>query len=73
MKLCTPAIVYLVLSIIALLIGLKAFTFLHILVIFLWTFVLNFLCSIGLTVVSWILVLLPIIFMFAVALSLIRV
>jgi hypothetical protein len=64
MKLCTPALVYLVLSVIGLFLGSKMFTVIHILGILLWTFILNYLCSIGLKTVSWILVLLPVIIMF---------
>jgi hypothetical protein len=68
-RLCTPAIVYLVLSIVALFVGAKVFTIIHVLGIILWTFILNYLCSIGLTTISWILVLLPIIIMFGIILS----
>lgn len=64
MKLCTPALIYLVLSIIALFLGTKMITAVNILLILLWTFILNYLCSIGLTTISWILVLLPLIIMF---------
>jgi hypothetical protein len=69
MKLCTPALIYLVLSVIALFLGAKMFTIMHIIGILLWTFILNYLCSIGYTTISWILVLLPLIFMFFVAFS----
>ena len=69
MKLCAPALVYLALSVIGLFIGAKMFTLIHIIGILLWTFILNFLCSKGYTTLSWILVLLPIIFMFIVIFS----
>jgi uncharacterized membrane protein len=67
---CAPAMVYLILSIIGLITAATIqFSVMSILlkVIFisLWTFLLNFLCSTGYTVVSWILVVLPIIFMIA--------
>jgi uncharacterized membrane protein len=67
---CAPAMVYLILSIIGLLTAATIqFSVMSILlkVIFiaLWTFLLNYLCSTGYTVVSWILVVLPLIFMIA--------
>ena len=67
---CAPAMVYLILSVIGLIsVSVIKFSIMSILlkVIFigLWTFLLNYLCSTGYTVVSWILVVLPIIFMVA--------
>jgi hypothetical protein len=59
--LCTPAMVYLVLSIVAMIVGAKMLTIVHVLLVLLWTFLLNFLCSKGYKTVSWILVLLPIV------------
>ena len=61
---CTPAHLYLVLSIVAIIIGIfNQFSALAILVkVFfelLWTTLLNYLCSKGLSVVSWIFVILP--------------
>jgi len=64
MNICAPALVYLILSVIGLFIGAKMFTVIHVIGILLWTFILNFLCSKGYKTLSWILVLLPIIFMF---------
>jgi uncharacterized membrane protein len=69
-SICAPAVVYLILSIIGLItVATIQFSVMSILlkVIFiaLWTFLLNFLCSAGYTVVSWILVVLPIIFTIA--------
>jgi hypothetical protein len=60
--LCAPAVLYLILSIIGILFGGSKFiTVFHIVWIVLWTFLLSYLCSIGMSTVSWILVLLPII------------
>lgn len=63
-KLCTPALIYFVLSVIGIGIALfNRFRFVTILVkvlfVLLWTWVLNFLCKKGFTVLSWILVVLP--------------
>ena len=71
MKLCAPAIVYLVLSIIALIFNAKFSVLsivLHVLFIGLWTLILNWICSKGLTWVSWLLVVLPYVFAFLVIL-----
>ncbi len=62
--LCTPAHLYLVLSIIAIIIGIfHKFSAMAILVkmffVALWTYLLNFLCRKGLSVVAWIFVVLP--------------
>lgn len=65
MDLCTPAIVYLVLSVISIVATVKDVSvsslFVNALFVGLWTFLLNFLCQRGYTALSWILVLLPII------------
>jgi len=63
-KLCTPALIYFVLSVIGIGIALfNRFRFVTILVkvlfVLLWTWVLNLLCKKGFTVLSWILVVLP--------------
>ena len=62
--LCTPAQIYLVLAILSIIVA--SFTKFHILAIvfkvifaLVWAWFLNFLCSNGLTAVSWFLVLLP--------------
>jgi uncharacterized membrane protein YpjA len=71
MKLCAPAILYLVLSIIALIFNAKfsiLSILLHVLFIGLWTLVLNWICSKGLVWVSWVLVVLPYLFAFLVIL-----
>lgn len=66
-KLCTPALVYLVISVIVLVCllysgGISALTLImKSALIVLWTFLLNWLCSRGLGVLSWIIVLLPIV------------
>ncbi len=64
MRLCKPAIVYLVLSVIGLVIGYRMFSIIHILCILLWAFILQSLCSMGYPIVSWVLVLLPLVIMF---------
>ena len=86
-KLCTPAYVYLVISMISVIVLLfqnmgsnqifcagshscnvtnstLVFT-IQVIFIFFWTWVLNKLCENGASIVSWILVILPIVFMFA--------
>jgi hypothetical protein len=65
LNLCTPATIYLILAAIGLFLGgWKAFSIIHLFVILLWTFILNFICKKGYAVVSWILVLLPLIYIF---------
>ena len=64
MTLCNPAMLYLILSIIAILMGFSAKVQVGVFVIkllwmILWVYLLNFLCSKGYTTISWILVLLP--------------
>jgi len=64
MEICTPAVVYLilaVLSIIILIVKRASFIalFFKIIIIALWTWLLNYLCSIGYKSLSWFLVLLP--------------
>jgi len=64
MNLCTPALVYFILSVIAI-IGMIFTDFLvipiliQVIYVILWTFLLNYLCSIGYGGVSWFLVLFP--------------
>jgi hypothetical protein len=69
---CTPAVVYMVLSFLLILYSLFTlnvvwglsvwmWTLFHILVVLFWTFVLNAVCNYGYKWVSWVLVLLPII------------
>jgi len=66
MKLCTPAIVYLVLAIIGLVLNFMKFSLLsgliHIAFVFIYTFILNWICSKGYSWVSWLLVILPYVF-----------
>jgi len=65
MKLCGPAIVYLVLAIIALVFNMRfsmVSILLHVAFIGLWTFILNWICSKGFKWVSWGLVVLPYLF-----------
>lgn len=67
MDLCTPALVYLVLSVISFVATARGSSasnlFVNALFVALWTFLLNVLCQRGYTALSWILVLLPIIFL----------
>jgi hypothetical protein len=79
-KICTPAMLYLVLASISIVIGVfQKFQFFSLLtkVIFVaaWTWFLNFLCSKGYKAISWFLVLLPFLIMlgvFAMALEVVK-
>lgn len=66
MKLCTPAIVYLVLAVIGLVLNFMKFSLfsgiVHIAFVFIWTFILNWICSKGYSWASWLLVILPYVF-----------
>jgi hypothetical protein len=67
--LCIPAMIYFILSIIAIVMSsLKNFNIMYVLIKFffslLWSWVLNFLCKRGMTIVSWILLILPFFVMF---------
>lgn len=67
-ELCTPAKIYIVLSVISILFSiLNSFSFTSILLklffIPLWAWLLNYLCNIGFETVSWIIVFLPFIVM----------
>lgn len=67
-KLCTPAMLYLVLSVIAILMAImKRASMMTIvaktLFVLLWTWFLNFLCSKGYSGISWFLVVLPFVFL----------
>ena len=70
-KVCTPAVVYLVISLLLILYVLFSLTsvmglsvwiwaVIHVLMILFWTFILNAVCAYGYKWVSWLLVLLPI-------------
>jgi len=65
MKLCAPAVVYLVLAVIALVFNLQ-YSFLSVIVhlafVGIWTLILNWICSKGLKWVSWLLVIIPYLF-----------
>ena len=66
LKLCTPAMVYLVVSVLALAYGvvqqMSAMTLIFkVLLVALWTFLLNWLCAKGYSTLSWIIVLLPVV------------
>jgi hypothetical protein len=68
-KLCNPAKLYLVVSVLGLVYGLfQRFSIVtlgtNFIFVILWTMVLNWLCSVGMQTVSWILVLLPYLMMF---------
>jgi hypothetical protein len=64
---CLPAKIYLVLAVIAIIVGFITgatliFVFVKLVFAVLWTLLLNFLCNSGLTPLSWFLVLLPYVF-----------
>lgn len=79
-KLCTPAMLYLVLAAISIVIGVfQKFQFFSLLVkvvfVAAWTWFLNFLCSKGYKAISWFLVLLPFLMMigvFAMAMEVVK-
>ena len=63
-QLCTPSLIYFIISFVYLLIySLTNFNIMSIIintvVIILWTLFLNFLCSINLSIVAWLILLLP--------------
>jgi len=66
--LCTPAKIYIVLSIISIFFGILGklpfgMVLFKLFFVFIWTWVLNYLCAKGFETVSWIIVLLPFIVM----------
>ena len=68
-SLCTPAVIYLVLAVISLIVGLMyKFSIMTIVTkgffVLLWTWILNFLCKKGFKTLAWIMVLLPFILLF---------
>jgi uncharacterized membrane protein len=62
-KLCTPALIYLVIAIIGIIMAVKRTGIMSgavsIIFVLIWTWLLNFLCKKGYNVVSWILLFLP--------------
>ena len=78
MTLCNPAMLYLILSIITILMGISAQVQVSVYVVKLiwmvvWVYILNLLCSKGYTTVSWVLVLLPFILIAFMALMMLEV
>ncbi len=78
MNLCVPAMLYLLLSIITILMGFYEQFQLGIFVVkviwmVVWVYILNLLCSKGYTTVSWVLVLLPFILIAFMALLMLEV
>jgi hypothetical protein len=68
-KMCNPAKLYLIISILGLIWGIiQQFSMItlgtNFIFVVLWTMILNWLCSIGLKTISWILVLLPYLMLF---------
>lgn len=68
-KLCTPAFIYFIISVIYLIIhSFKNFNIMSIIVkmffIILWSLFLNFLCSNGYSIVSWLIIILPFFILF---------
>jgi uncharacterized membrane protein len=70
MELCTPAIVYLVISVISFIITIlhntpkASYVITSLIWVPLWTALLNWICSKGYTAISWFILLLPVINMF---------
>jgi hypothetical protein len=63
-KLCTPAYIYFIISFIYLIINsLRNFNIIsiviNIIIIILWSLLLNFLCNMGYSIISWLIILLP--------------
>jgi hypothetical protein len=78
MTLCNPAMLYLILSIITILMGISAQVQVSVYIVKLiwmvvWVYILNLLCSKGYTTVSWVLVLLPFILIAFMALMMLEV
>jgi hypothetical protein len=68
-NLCTPAFIYFIISFIYLIINsLKKFDIMSIIVniifIILWSFLLNFLCKMGYSIISWLIIILPFFILF---------
>ena len=67
-KLCTPALIYLVIAVIGILMAIKRTGILSgavsLIFVLIWTWFLNFLCKKGYNVVSWFLLFLPFISVF---------
>jgi len=68
-NLCTPSLIYFIISVIFLIISsLKNFnlisTIFNIVIIAIWSLVLNFLCSIGYSSIAWFILILPFIFFY---------
>jgi hypothetical protein len=66
-KLCTPAFIYFIVSFVYLVINsLTNFNIMNIIIkmffIILWSMLLNFLCNKGYTVISWVIIVLPFLF-----------
>ena len=67
--LCTPAFIYFVISFIYLIINsFTNFSIMYIvsniIIIMIWSFLLNFLCSIGYSIIAWIILVLPFFILF---------
>ena len=63
-KLCTPAYIYFIVSILYLFIkNLTNFNFnsliINIAIIMLWSYLLNFLCGMGYTIIAWLIIIFP--------------
>lgn len=76
-KLCTPAKLYFAVTVLSAIFALFnsvpiLAVFMKIIFAFIWTFVLNWLCSKGLTTISWIIVLLPYLILVMVSLNIFK-
>ena len=68
-NLCTPSLIYFVISIIYLIINsFKKFNVMfiifNIIIIVVWSLFLNFLCSMGYSAISWLILILPFLFIY---------
>jgi hypothetical protein len=62
--LCPPALVYLGLSALSFILGSQVLNLIHVIGILVWAFILNYICQIGYTKISWLLVIAPIALVF---------
>ncbi len=62
-NLCTPALIYFIIASILLIINgftnFNMYIILNVIIVVLWSLFLNYLCSIGYSTISWVLIVLP--------------
>jgi len=66
-KLCSPALIYFIIAILYLIINSFSnfnmmFFIINLIIIIIWCWLLNFLCSIGYSIISWIMIIIPFFF-----------